>query len=138
MEKYIKNEFETQKFAEKLAKELKPQDVVALIGDLGVGKTTLTKYIARELGIESLVNSPTYNIVTEYKEGKLPLYHFDAYRITSEEDLFERGIEEYFYKDGVSIVEWADLIAEILPENTKCIFMEKGKNKGERIYRCTF
>ena len=74
----------------------------------------------------------------EYRSGRLPLFHFDVYRLESAEDLFEIGAEEYFYAGGVSVVEWADQVAEILPDETLCIFLEYGKNEGERIYRCTF
>ena len=85
-----------------------------------------------------MITSPTFTIVCEYHSGRLPLYHFDVYRLSQGEDLFEIGAEEYFYKGGVSIVEWADQAAEILPDDTLCIFMEYGENEGERIYKCTF
>ena len=111
----ILSEAEMRTFAGKVADSLKPGDVVALIGDLGTGKTTLTKYIAAALGVKETVTSPTFNIVKEYHSGRLPLYHFDVYRIGSSEDMFEIGCEEYFFGDGVSVIEWADLIEEILP-----------------------
>ena len=117
----ILSEAEMRTFAGKVADSLKPGDVVALIGDLGTGKTTLTKYIAAALGVKETVTSPTFNIVKEYHSGRLPLYHFDVYRIGSSEDMFEIGCEEYFFGDGVSVIEWADLIEEILPENTTYI-----------------
>ena len=136
----IRDELETEAFGRELAKSLQAGDVLALIGDLGTGKTTLTKYIAKGLGIHEMITSPTFTIVNEYKSGRLPLYHFDAYRLEEEggAEVFETGIEEYFYKDGICIVEWAELIADILPDETKCIFMEYGKEPGERIYKCTF
>lgn len=134
----IKNKNETKEFAMSLAKELKAGDVVALVGDLGTGKTTLTKYIAEELGIKEMVTSPTFTIVLEYKSGRLPLYHFDAYRITDIEEMYELGYEEYFYGDGVCIVEWADQIEEIIPKDAKIIFIEYGQNENERVYKCTF
>ena len=134
----IKNEEETKKFGFKIAKNLCGGDVLALIGDLGTGKTALTSYIAAGLGITRRVNSPTFTIVKEYTEGRLPLYHFDVYRVSDPEELFNIGIEEYFFGQGVCIVEWADLIEEILPEDTKYIYLEYGKNEGERVYKCTF
>lgn len=134
----IKNEAETEKFGAEIAKNLCGGDVLALIGDLGTGKTALTSYIAQGLGITRRVNSPTFTIVKEYTEGRLPLYHFDVYRVSDPEELFNIGIEEYFFGEGVSVVEWADLIEELLPENTKYIYLEYGKNEGERVYKCTF
>lgn len=134
----IGSEKDTEKLGQEIADSLKPGDVLALIGDLGTGKTTLTKYIAKGLGIKEMITSPTFTIVSEYDSGRLPLYHFDVYRLEGAEDMFETGIEEYFDKGGVCIVEWADMIAEILPDDTKCIFMEYGNKEGERIYRCTF
>lgn len=134
----IKNEQDTKRFGHELGRSLKPNSVVALIGDLGTGKTTLTKYIAEGLGINEMITSPTFTIVCEYHTGRLPLYHFDVYRLEDAGDLFEIGAEEYFYKGGVSIVEWADQVAEILPDDTLCIFIEYGEKEGERIYKCTF
>ena len=135
---------DTEKFGMELAEDLAPGDVLALMGDLGAGKTTLTKYIAKGLGVTETVTSPTFTIVNEYLSGRIPLYHFDAYRLGSDDHMhhsdaiFETGIEEYFYKDGICVVEWAEYIEEILPDNTKCIFMEYGEEEGERIYKCTF
>lgn len=134
----IKNEEDTRVFGHQLAESLKVDSVVALIGDLGTGKTTLTKYIAEGLGVKETITSPTFTIVSEYHSGRLPLYHFDVYRIEDADDLFEIGAEEYFYAGGVSIVEWADQVAEILPDDTLCIFIEYGQREGERIYKCTF
>ena len=134
----IRNEEDTKAFGRELAESLKPDSVIALIGDLGTGKTTLTKYIAEGLGITEMITSPTFTIVCEYHSGRLPFYHFDVYRLGDSEDLFETGVEEYFYAGGVCVVEWADQIAEILPDDTMCIFIEYGENEGERIYRCTF
>lgn len=134
----IRNQQETVEFGMKLAEELKPQDVIALVGDLGTGKTTLTKAIAKGLGIDEPITSPTFTIVKEYDSGRLPLYHFDVYRLEDGADAFEIGLEEYFYGKGVCIIEWADIIADVLPEHTKCIFIEYGEKEGERIYKCTF
>ncbi|NLY81365.1 MAG: tRNA (adenosine(37)-N6)-threonylcarbamoyltransferase complex ATPase subunit type 1 TsaE [Clostridiales bacterium] len=134
----ISNEKETRKYGIKLAKMLKPGDVVALIGDLGTGKTTLTKYVAEGLGIKENVNSPTFTIVKEYRSGRMPLFHFDVYRIENEEEFFDIGADEYFYGNGVCIVEWADKVISSLPENRITIEIEHGKNEDERIYKCTY
>ena len=139
MTEYVmKSEADTAEFGKKLAGELKAGDVIGLIGDLGTGKTTLTKYIAEGLGIEEKITSPTFTIVNEYYSGRLPLFHFDAYRLEASGDAFEVGVEEYFDRDGICIIEWADMIAEVLPEDAKLILMEYGTEEGERIYKCTF
>lgn len=135
---YIKNESETEAFGIELAKTLNAGDIVALIGDLGTGKTALTRYIAKGLGINERINSPTFTIVKEYAEGRLPLYHFDVYRVSDADELFNIGIDDYFFGEGVCVVEWADLISDILPENTKYINIEYGESEGERIYKCIF
>ena len=134
----IKSEADTRKFGEELARSLNAGDVLALIGDLGTGKTTLTKYIARELGIMEPITSPTFTIICEYKSGRLPLYHFDVYRLAGIDDMLELGYEEYFYGDGVCVVEWADRIEKLLPENVKTIKIDFGENPDERIYTCDF
>ena len=134
----IKNEEETRRFGLDLAHELKAGDVVALIGDLGTGKTALTRYITEGLGITARVNSPTFTIVKEYRESRLPLFHFDVYRVSDPDELFNIGADEYFYGDGVCVVEWADLIEELLPEDTRYIYIEYGPKEGERIYKCSF
>ena len=135
----IKNENETRDFALNLAEELEAGNVLALIGDLGTGKTALTKYIAQGLGIRDSIVSPTFTIVREYTGGRLPLYHFDVYRLADSEEMFNIGAEEYFYeKDGVCVIEWADIVEDILPADTKSIYIEYGASEGERIYKCTF
>lgn len=134
----ISSEEDAGKFGIELAESLMPGDIIAMIGDLGTGKTTLTKYIAKGLGISEVITSPTFTIVNEYRSGRLPLFHFDVYRLEDSAEIFETGIEEYFYMNGVCIVEWADMIAEMLPDTTKCIFIEYGDKEGERIYKCTF
>ncbi len=135
---YINNEKDTEKFGFELAKVLKQGDVIALVGDLGTGKTALTKYIAKGIGIKGVITSPTFTIVKEYNEGRLPLYHFDVYRVEDIDEMYEIGYEEYFFGKGVSIVEWADKIEEIIPKKAKIIFIEYGDNPNERIYKCTF
>ena len=135
----IHNEEETRAFGLDLAEKLEPGNVLALIGDLGTGKTTLTKSIAEGLGIESHIVSPTFNIVKEYREGRLPLFHFDVYRLADSDEMLDIGAEEYFYeKGGVCIIEWADIVEDILPEDTMFIYIEHGASENERIYRCTF
>ncbi len=141
----INSEAETREFGLALASGLKPGDVLALVGDLGTGKTAFTRYLAEGLGVTERVNSPTFTIVKEYNSGRLPLYHFDVYRLVENNEfedasdaLYNIGADEYFYAQGVSVIEWADLIEPELPENAKFIYIEYGANEGERIYKCTF
>ena len=130
----IKNEQETRKFGMKLGAGAKAGDVIALIGDLGTGKTTLTKYIAEGLGITEYIKSPTFNIIKEYRSGRLPLFHFDVYRIADVDEMFEIGYEEYFFGDGVCVIEWADIVEEIIPEDALTIRISMGGSENERIY----
>ncbi len=134
----IKNEEETKKFGEKLCEKLTAGSIVALTGDLGTGKTTLTKAIAAGLGVTDVITSPTFNIVKQYDSGRLPLYHFDVYRIGDVDEMYEIGYEEYFFGDGVCVIEWANLIEEIIPDDAVRIEIEYGEKEGERIYRCMF
>ena len=134
---YLKNVEDTECLGKELADQMKPGDVYALIGDLGTGKTTLTKSIARGLGITSHITSPTFTIVQEYEEGRLPLYHFDVYRIGNISEMDEIGYEDCFYGDGVCLIEWSDLIREILPEKTVEIRIEKDLEKGFDYRRIT-
>jgi hydrolase, P-loop family len=135
---YIRNEHDTEEFGMKLASSLEPGDIVALIGDLGTGKTTLTKYIAKGLGVTENIDSPTFNIVKEHKSGIIPLFHFDVYRLSSGDELLDIGADEYFYSDGVCIIEWADIVADVVPDKAKVILIEYGEKQGERVYRCIF
>jgi tRNA threonylcarbamoyladenosine biosynthesis protein TsaE len=130
----ISSEKDTRAFAAELAEKAGPGDVIALVGDLGTGKTTLTKYIAEALGVTDVITSPTFNIVCEYKTGRMPLYHFDVYRLTGPEEVYDLGFDEYFYGDGLCVIEWADLIEETLPEETIFIEMQYGRSPEERIY----
>lgn len=130
----IKNERDTEKFGLELGRTAKAGEVIALIGDLGTGKTTLTKYIASGLGVTEQITSPTFNIIKEYRSGRLPLFHFDVYRIGDIDEMFEIGYEEYFYGEGVCVIEWADLIEEIIPENAMIIRISRGASEEERIY----
>jgi tRNA threonylcarbamoyladenosine biosynthesis protein TsaE len=136
----IKNEEETRAFGLALARDLKPGAIVALVGDLGTGKTTLTRYIAEGLGITEPIQSPTFTIIREHRTGRLPLFHFDVYRLEGPDDLFELGYEDYFFGEGVTVVEWADKIADVMPESTLWIYLNYAENEdGEgRTYTCTF
>ena len=138
MEYVIRGEKETEEFGRTLAENLEAGDVLALIGDLGTGKTTLTKSIAKGPGLKEMITSPTFTIVSEYFSGRLPLFHFDVYRLSGEDEAFEAGLEEYFDRGGICVIEWADIIEGLLPENTKYIFLEYGKAEGERVYKCSF
>lgn len=131
------SEQETYSFGSSLADRACPGQVFALIGDLGVGKTVLTKGLAAGLGITEPVNSPTFTILQEYTEGRLPFYHFDVYRIADPEEMDEIGYEDYFYGDGVCLVEWAGLIRELMPENTVWITIEKDLARGFDYRRIT-
>jgi len=112
------NEVQVNEYGRKLGRELGPGDVVALYGELGSGKTTLAKAIAEGLGVTETVTSPTFTLVLEYKSGRLPLYHVDVYRLEKPEEFADIGLDEYFYGRGVTIVEWADRIGWLLPEDT--------------------
>lgn len=112
-----RSDTETFKLGVELGRKLKPGMVMSLNGDLGAGKTHLTKGIAKGLEIDEYITSPSFTIVNEY-EGRLKLYHFDVYRIEDVNEMYEIGFEEYLYGDGVCIVEWGDMVKEILPDNT--------------------
>ena len=132
---------DTYELGEKIGQMAKPGMVISLTGDLGVGKTVFTQGLAKGLGIEEPVNSPTFTIVQVYEEGRLPLYHFDVYRIGDIEEMDEIGYEDYFYGEGVCLIEWANLIEEILPEHFTEIKIEKNLEKGfdyRRISICEF
>lgn len=121
---------ETFLLGKRIGELAKPGMVLSLVGDLGVGKTVFTQGLANGLGIQEPINSPTFTIVQIYEEGRLPFYHFDVYRIGDIEEMDEIGYEDYFYGDGVCLIEWANLIEEILPENICCVKIEKDLEKG--------
>lgn len=131
------NEDETFQAAYNLAQRAQPGDIYLLEGELGVGKTVYAKGFAKGLGIEEPITSPTFTIIQEYTEGRLPLYHFDVYRIADEEEMYELGYEGYFFGDGVCLIEWASLIAGLLPENCKKIVIEKDLAQGFDYRRIT-
>lgn len=124
------SEKETRELGERLGKEAVPGSVYTLTGDLGTGKTVFTQGFARGLGIREHVNSPTFTIVQEYNEGRLPFYHFDVYRIGDIEEMDEIGYEDYFYGDGVCLIEWAELVEELLPSQRTAVRIEKDLEKG--------
>lgn len=121
---------QTEKIAYDVAAFLEPGDVVCLGGDLGAGKTVFAKGLVKALGVEGYVTSPTFTIVNEYS-GRYPIYHFDVYRINDVDEMFEIGFEEYIYGEGISIIEWADNIREILPPSRLRIDIKKDLQKGE-------
>ena len=131
------SEKETYELGQKLGRQAAAGQVITLIGDLGVGKTVFTQGLAAGLGITEPVSSPTFTIVQIYEEGRLPLYHFDLYRIGDVEEMDEIGYEDYFYGEGVCLIEWANLIEEILPEHLTEVQIEKDLEKGFDYRRIT-
>lgn len=121
---------ETYTLGKKLGEQAKQGQVYTLIGDLGVGKTVFTQGVAAGLDITEPINSPTFTIVQIYEEGRMPFYHFDVYRIGDVEEMDEIGYEDYFYGEGICLIEWANLIEEILPESYTQITIEKDLAKG--------
>ena len=121
---------ETLKLGEQMGREVKPGTDCTLVGDLGVGKTVFTQGIALGLNIEESICSPTFTIVQVYEEGRMPFYHFDVYRIGDIEEMDEIGYEDYFYGEGLTMIEWANLIEEILPKDRIDITIEKDLQKG--------
>jgi len=134
----LKDERDTQQLGRQLANALRPGDVVALAGDLGTGKTALTKAVAAGLGVTDMITSPTFTIVCEYFSGRLPLYHFDVYRVSDPDELFEIGFEEYIYGKGVCLIEWADLIEDILPPDAIHVALAYGDTPTGRTVRVTW
>ncbi len=132
------SEKETFDLGYSIGKEAKPGKVYALLGDLGVGKTVFTKGVAAGLSIKEQVNSPTFTIVQVYESGRLPFYHFDVYRIGDLEEMDEIGYEDYFFGEGLCLVEWADLIKELMPKETVWVTIEKDLEKGFDYRRLTF
>ncbi|MCI8667207.1 MAG: tRNA (adenosine(37)-N6)-threonylcarbamoyltransferase complex ATPase subunit type 1 TsaE [Dorea sp.] len=136
-----KAERETYELGFKMGEQSKAGQVYTLIGELGVGKTVFTQGLAAGLGIGEPVSSPTFTIVQIYEEGRLPFYHFDVYRIGDVEEMEEVGFEDYIYGEGVSLIEWANLIEEILPEHYTEIKIEKNLENGfdyRRISICEY
>ncbi len=139
---YLKDEEATKSYGFKLGGLVKKGNIICLLGDLGAGKTTLTQSFAKGLGVDDYVTSPTFTIVNEY-DGRIPLYHFDVYRIGSSDEMYDIGYDEYINSDGVCIIEWANLIDDVLPEEYLSIelkYVEDGREmilapKGEEYIR---
>ncbi len=121
---------ETFVFAKKLAENACPGELYLLSGELGAGKTVFVQGFAEGLGITECVNSPTFTIMQTYEDGRIPLYHFDVYRISDCSEMYELGYEEYFFGQGVCFVEWAEIISELLPEDAVNITIKKDITKG--------
>lgn len=121
---------DTYSLGQRLGREAKKGDIFCLNGDLGVGKTVFTQGFAAGLGITEPVNSPTFTILQQYDEGRLPLYHFDVYRIGDVSEMDEVGYEDCFYGDGVTLIEWSERIRELLPEHVVTVTIEKNLEKG--------
>lgn len=135
------SEKETYRLGYEIGRKALPGQVFTLVGDLGVGKTIFTKGLAAGLGITEAVSSPTFTIVQVYEEGRLPFYHFDVYRIGDIEEMDEIGYDDYIYGEGVSLIEWANLISDILPDHYTQIKIEKNLEKGfdyRRIEICEY
>jgi tRNA threonylcarbamoyladenosine biosynthesis protein TsaE len=122
---------ETEDFGIKLGRLLEPGDIVCLNGELGAGKTTMTKSIGIGLGVEEYITSPTFTLINQYR-GRMPVYHFDVYRLENVEELYDLGFDEYFFGNGVCIIEWAEKIEKMLPEDRLVIDIKNGKNIDER------
>lgn len=129
----LKTEDDTRTLGLRIAEAAGPGDVVALIGDLGTGKTALTRYIAEGLGVRETISSPTFTIVKEYRSGRMPLYHFDVYRLESGEELLDIGAEDMLDGDGLCVIEWADKTADVIPAEALLIRLEYGGSEDERI-----
>ena len=127
---------ETEKIGYDTAIKALPGQVYCLSGDLGVGKTVFTRGFARGLGVDEHITSPTFTIINEY-EGRLPLYHFDVYRVADPEEMDYIGCDEYFFGNGVCLIEWAELIEDIIPENAVWIKIEKDLEKGTDYRKIT-
>ena len=121
---------ETYEAGKKIGEKAREGQIYTLTGDLGVGKTVFTQGVAAGLGITEPVNSPTFTIVQEYEDGRLPFYHFDVYRIGAVDEMDEIGYDDYFFGEGICLIEWAELIEDILPENRIQVIIEKDLEKG--------
>ena len=128
---------ETFEVGRTIGMNAKPGQIYTLTGDLGVGKTVFTQVVAAGLGITEPVNSPTFTIIQEYKDGRLPFYHFDVYRIGDLEEMEEIGYDDYFFGQGICLIEWAELIEEILPEKRIEVTIEKDLEKGFEYRKIT-
>ena len=133
--KFISNsENDTKNIAETIAEKLKPNDFIALFGGMGMGKTTFTRHLAKALGYTGEVSSPTFAIINEYNGGRLPIYHFDMYRIETFDDLYSTNYFEYCEMGGICICEWSENIENVLPDDYIKITISKGENENSRIF----
>ncbi|NLL31287.1 MAG: tRNA (adenosine(37)-N6)-threonylcarbamoyltransferase complex ATPase subunit type 1 TsaE [Clostridiales bacterium] len=137
MDFYVNSLEETTKIGYLLGELVQPGDIICLTGDLGTGKTHITKGIAKGLGIEEYITSPTFTIVNEYDSGRLKFYHFDVYRVSDPDEIYAIGFDEYIFSEGVSVIEWANYIEEILPKEYLHIYIEKDLSKGENFRKIT-
>ncbi len=128
---------ETEALGEKLAARLSPGDIIAFSGDLGSGKTAFTRGLAKGLGIEERVTSPTFTIVNEYEGGRLPLFHFDMYRLGSSDELFDIGWEDYLARGGVCAVEWSEIVDDALEGDVIRVDIRRGAEDSQRIITIT-
>lgn len=128
---------DTFALGEKIGRGSKKGQVYTLVGDLGVGKTVFTQGLAKGLGIDEAISSPTFTIIQEYEGTRIPFYHFDVYRIGDVEEMDEIGFDDYVYGEGVCLIEWANLIEEILPEHRTEIIIEKDLKQGFEYRRIT-
>lgn len=128
---------ETFLLGKTIGEQAVPGQIYTLNGDLGVGKTVFTQGVAAGLGITEAVSSPTFTIVQTYEEGRLPFYHFDVYRIGDVEEMEEIGYDDYFFGEGICLIEWAELVQEIIPENSISVTIEKNLEKGFDYRRIT-
>ena len=124
---------ETLAIGASFAEKAVPGQILALKGDLGAGKIVFAKGFAKGLGIDDVVNSPTFTILQVYESGRLPFYHFDMYRLGEPEELEQLGYEEYFFSDGVCLVEWPEMIGELLPEDALTVEIRRGEDPDERV-----
>lgn len=133
MELIVNSVEETLEIGRKIGEKANPGDIFCLIGDLGTGKTHITKGIAKGLNVSDNITSPTFNIVNEYDSGRLKLYHFDVYRVNDPDEIYAIGFDEYIFSDGVSIIEWANYIEELIPEEYLLIKIEKQLHLGDNV-----
>lgn len=133
MEFVTNSEQETEALGVRLGSGLEPGAVIAFTGDLGAGKTAFTRGLARGLGISERITSPTFTIVNEYEGGRLPLFHFDMYRVASSDELFDIGWEDYLAREGVCAVEWSENIADALEEGTISVEIRRGTSESQRV-----
>lgn len=137
MQYFTNSAEETERLGQRLGETLRGGEVVAYLGELGAGKTAFTRGLARGLGISMRVTSPTYTIVNEYTGGRLPLFHFDMYRLGSEEELFDIGWEDYLTRGGVCAVEWSERVDDAMPADTLWVDIARGTGESDRIITIT-